>query len=77
MDVEPSKKVSRAKIEVLARLQRLEASDETWEEIRRQVFRVLADHLTTLADQVAEEKGWTDEDFERMARTHMRTPYRP
>ena len=75
MNTDPSKKISKAKIEVLAGLERLEAPDETWQEIRRQIVRVLADHASDLADQVAEEKGWTDEDFERMTRTHMRTPY--
>ena len=58
----------------LAGLESLEASGETWQEIRRQIVRVLADHASDLADQVAEEKGWTDEDFERMARAHLRTP---
>ena len=66
-------RISKAKIEVLAGLESLEASGETWQEIRRQIVRVLADHASDLADQVAEEKGWTDEEFERMARAHPRT----
>ena len=75
MDANPSKKVSKVKTEVLAGLERLDVSDETWQEIRRQIVQVLADRASDLADQIAEEKGWTDEDFERMAHTHMRTPY--
>ena len=75
-DTEPGK-VSRDKIELLATLQELEASDETWAEIRRVVADFFAERATARANEVVKEKGWTDEDFHRLAHTHLRTPYRP
>lgn len=74
--VQESGKMSKDKIELLATLQELEASDETWAEIRRMIADFFAARATAQANKVAEEQGWTDEDFHRMARTHLRTPYR-
>ena len=70
-------KVSRDKIELLATLQDLEASDETWGAIRRLIADFFAERATARANEVAEREGWTDEDFHRLAHTHLRTPYRP
>ena len=28
-----------------------------------------------MADQIWQEKGWTNEDMDRLAHMHMRTPY--
>ena len=40
---------------------------------------ILADYFAekamNLADRIWEEKGWTEEDSERLANTRMRTPY--
>lgn len=66
-------KVSEDKIQVLAALQDLEASEETWAELRRVIAEFFAERATAQANKVAAEKGWTDEDFHRMARTHTRT----
>jgi hypothetical protein len=74
-DSEP-KNVSRDKIQVLAALQDLEASEETWAELRRVIADFFAERATAQANTVAADKGWTDEDFHRMARTHMRTSKR-
>ena len=76
MAVQEPGKVSKDKVELLAALQDLEAPDETWAEIRRMIADFFAERATAQANKVAEEKGWTDEDFHRMAHTHMRTPYR-
>lgn len=43
--------------------------------IKRLLVRFLAEKATRLADQVWEEKGWTNEDMDRMLNEHMRTPY--
>lgn len=43
--------------------------------IKRLLVRFLAEKATRLADQVWEEKGWTNEDMDRMLKEHMRTPY--
>ncbi|MEZ4884565.1 MAG: hypothetical protein R3E32_07565 [Chitinophagales bacterium] len=43
--------------------------------IKRMIVRYLADKATQMANQVWEEKSWTNEDMERLAHTHIRTPY--
>ena len=44
-------------------------------EIKRLLTRFLAEKAARLADAIWEEKGWTNEDMERLSKTHMRTPY--
>lgn len=67
MPVQEPGKVSKDKVELLATLQDLDASDETWAEIRRMIADFFAERATAQANKVANEKGWTDEDFHRMA----------
>lgn len=45
--------------------------------IKRMIVRYLADKATRMANQVWEEKAWTNEDIERLTHTHMRTSYKP
>lgn len=52
-------------------------SEEDLLEIRRIISRYLFEKLTREVDRVVEEKGWTQEDFDRMLLTHYRTPYNP
>ena len=77
MAVQEIGKASKTQVELLAWLQNLEATEETWTEISRLIANFFAERATEKANKVAEEKGWTDEDFHRMANTHMRTPYTP
>lgn len=49
-----------------------DVSDEDWVEIRRLVARYFADRASDGAGAVWEEKGWTDEDAERMLHGHDR-----
>jgi len=37
------------------------------------VGNFFAERASAKADKVADEKGWNDEDFHRLAREHMRT----
>lgn len=46
--------------------------DETWDELRAVVGRFFAERAIAEADRVWDEKGWTDEDAERMLRAHYR-----
>ena len=71
MALQPPKKLTKAQIELLALFAR-EVPDEDWMEIRRLIARYFADKATHAADTVAEEKGWTEEDFERMLNSHYR-----
>lgn len=45
--------------------------------IKRLIVRYLAEKVTRLADEVWEDRGWTEEDIEKMLRIHERTPYDP
>lgn len=45
--------------------------------IKRLIVTYLAKRVTQMADEVWEEKKWTNEDMERMLNTHERTPYNP
>ncbi len=46
-------------------------------EIKRLIVRYLANKVTRMADEVWEEKGWTNDDMQRLLHTHKRTPYNP
>jgi len=46
-------------------------------EIKRLIVRYLAAKVTRMADEVWEEKGWTNDDMHRLLHTHKRTPYNP
>lgn len=45
-------------------------------EIKKILVQYLAKKATRLANEVWEEKDWTQEDMERLSKTHMRTPYK-
>lgn len=45
--------------------------------IKRLIVKYLAEKVTRMADEVWEEKGWTNEDMEAMLNMHQRTPYDP
>jgi len=45
-------------------------------EIKKILVQYLAKKATRLANEVWDEKGWTQEDMERLSKTHMRTPYK-
>ncbi len=66
--------LSNVQLELLKAFSR-NVSDEDVLEIRRLLTRYFAEKATQEANRVWDEKGWTDEDAERMLHTHMRTPY--
>ncbi len=45
--------------------------------IKRLIAQYLAQKVTRLADEGWEEKGWSNEDMEKLLQTHQRTPYNP
>ena len=51
--------------------------DDEVQDIKRLIARYYAEKLTAVGDKVWEEKGWSDEDVEKMLHTRMRTPYTP
>lgn len=44
-------------------------------EIKRLIVKYLANKLTTMADDIWEEKRWTNENMERLLNIHKRTAY--
>ncbi len=46
-------------------------------EIKRLIVNYLSQKITGLADEVWEEKNWSDEDIEKMLHEPQRTSYNP
>jgi len=66
---------SNAQLELL-KLFSTDLSEEDMKELKRLLLEFKFKKVTELADKAWEEKGWTDEDVDRMLHTHMRTPYK-
>lgn len=64
--------LNQVQLDVLKLLSR-DLSDEDLLAIKRLIVKYLAEKATRLADKVWEEKGWTNDDMERLSETHMRT----
>jgi len=54
-----------------------ELDDKDLIEIKRLIVNYLAEKITKIADEVWEEKKWTNDDMKRLLKTHKRTPYNP
>ncbi len=67
--------LSNMQLELLKLFSR-ELEEEDLLAIKRLIVQYLAEKATRLADQVWEDKGWTNEDMNRLLNTHMRTPYK-
>lgn len=50
--------------------------DKDVKEIKKLIVKYLSNRLAKNADEVWKEKGWTNEDMEKLLNTHMRTPYK-
>lgn len=61
----------------LVKLFAKEVEEEDLRNIKQLIANYFSEKAMDMADQVWEEKEWTDEDAERMLNTKMRTPYRP
>jgi len=46
-------------------------------EIKRLIVKYLADKVTGMADEVWDKNNWSQEDMEKLLKTHKRTPYNP
>ena len=53
-----------------------ELSEDDLLALKRLFVRYLADKATRLADELFEQKGWTNDDMNKLAHTHLRTPYK-
>ena len=68
--------LNKNQLEILKLFSR-EMEEEDMIAIKRLIVRNLGEKITRMADKVWEEKGWTDEDMERLLKEHKRTPYNP
>ncbi|RZK15881.1 MAG: hypothetical protein EOO56_21820 [Hymenobacter sp.] len=69
---ETSPRFSNLQLELL-RLYSLNVPDEELLEIKHLLARYFAEKLSRRADQVWEEKGWTDDTMEEFLHTKMRS----
>ena len=67
--------LNRTQLEIL-QMFKTDLSDTELLELKRVFVKYLAERSNRLAEKVWEEKGWTQEDMERLSKTHLRTPYR-
>ena len=54
-----------------------EMEDSDLIEIKRLIVKYLADKVTEMTSEIWEEKNWTNEDMDRLLKSHKRTPYNP
>ncbi len=66
---------SKAQWELL-QLFSFDIPESQYDLLKKILLRFKAEILMDKADQIWDEKGWTDEDIRRMLETKMRTPYR-
>ena len=52
-------------------------SEEELQDIQTLIANYYAAKADAEMDALVEEKGWTQEDFDRMGNMHIRTPYDP
>ena len=50
--------------------------EEDLVEFRKVIALFFAKRSSDLADKIWDEKGWTDDDVDRLLKTKMRTPYK-
>lgn len=70
--MQPATQLSNMQLELLQLFKR-PMSDEDVKVIKRLITAYLAEKLNRMADEVWEQKGWTEEDMKRLLNTHMRT----
>lgn len=73
---QPIESLNKHQLEILKLFTR-NLDDNDLIEIKRLIVRYLAKKVTKAANEVWEEKGWTNDDMDRLLKTHKRTPYNP
>lgn len=75
--VDETHRPSEQQLKLLGFLSSRRFSDEEIRDIQNLIADYYAEKADAEMDALVEEKGWTQEDFDRMASEHIRTPYRP
>ena len=68
--------LNRHQLEILKLFSR-DLDDNDMVAIKRLIVKYLGEKVTKMADEVWEEKKWTNKDMRRLLNTHERTPYNP
>ena len=68
--------LNKQQLDILKLFKR-ELSDKDYLAIKRLTVKYLAEKITKRADEIWEERGWTEKDMEEMLNRHERTPYNP
>ncbi len=77
MDALPQNfRLNNHQLEILKLFTR-ELDDNDLVEIKRLIVKYLADKVTKMADEIWDKNNWTNEDMEKLLKTHKRTPYNP
>lgn len=63
-----------AQLEILKLFSR-ELTEEDLLAIKRLIVKYLAEKATRMADQIWQEKGWTNEDRGKLSHTHLRRDF--
>ena len=71
----PRGRPSEPQLKLLSFFSSREFSDEEIRDIQLLISDYYADKAQTEMDTLVTEKGWTQEDLDRMAGEHIRTPY--
>jgi hypothetical protein len=70
-----AKKVSKRQQEILAFFQSRKFTEKELKDIKNILSDYYADKAQKGLDDFVENKGWTQEDLDRMANAHIRTSY--
>lgn len=68
--------LNKHQLEILKLFSR-ELEENDLVEIKRLIVKYLANKITNMADDIWEKNNWTEDDMERLLKTHKRTPYNP
>ena len=66
--------LNKNQLEILKLFSR-ELNDKDLKEIKKLIVQYLAEKVTDLADKKWDENNWSDDDMERLLKSHKRTPY--
>lgn len=70
------KNLNNHQLEILKLFSR-ELDDRDLIEIKRLIVKCLSDKVTEEADEVWDKNNWTNDDMDKILKTHKRTPYNP
>ena len=70
-----SSQLNQTQLEILKLFSR-DLSETDLLDLKRIIVRFLAEKATKMIDEIIDEKGLSNEDIDKIAHTHLRTPYK-